>query len=366
MKNEWRILVGVCALVVGVYAYMAQSGVLESVGPDAADTYYNLLVQGFRAGQLSLKKEVPPGFTRLADPYDPTANSPYRLGPDRLHDLSYYKGRLYLYFGVTPALILFWPFVALTGHYLSHTTGRGGILRHRLSGQRGCAVARVAPLLCRSERVGGGGLRAGARFGDGRAGDVAALRRLRSGDQLRVYADDAGAGGDLEGVARAGAESAGGWRPRVWRTGWRWERGRRLLFGAVILLVPVVQAWRERRRMRLLIAAIGPIAVVGVGLMLYNALRFGSPFEFGLHYQLAVERQVARQFFRLRYVWFNFRVYFLEPARWSVRGLLTKISKATGRLLGSGLFKKLFIFVNLCSSIFLTDFFSFSLKNGTA
>ena len=37
-----------------------------------------------------------------------------------LLDLSYYKGRLYLYFGVTPALILFWPFAALTGHYLFH------------------------------------------------------------------------------------------------------------------------------------------------------------------------------------------------------------------------------------------------------
>ncbi len=119
MKNEWRILVGVCALVVGVYAYMAQSGVLDLVGSNAADTYYNLLVQGFRAGQLSLRKEVPPGFLRLADPYNPTANKLYRFGPDRLHDLSYYKGRLYLYFGVTPALILFWPFVALTGHYLS-------------------------------------------------------------------------------------------------------------------------------------------------------------------------------------------------------------------------------------------------------
>ena len=37
-----------------------------------------------------------------------------------LHDLSYYKGKLYLYFGVTPALVLFWPYVALTGHYLLH------------------------------------------------------------------------------------------------------------------------------------------------------------------------------------------------------------------------------------------------------
>ena len=37
-----------------------------------------------------------------------------------MHDLSYYKGKLYLYFGVTPAVALFWPYVALTGHYLLH------------------------------------------------------------------------------------------------------------------------------------------------------------------------------------------------------------------------------------------------------
>ena len=33
-------------------------------------------------------------------------------------DLSYYKGKFYLYFGVTPALVLFWPYLLLTGHYL--------------------------------------------------------------------------------------------------------------------------------------------------------------------------------------------------------------------------------------------------------
>ncbi len=120
MKNEWIVLGAVCVLVVGVYAYTAQSGPLELQSPDAANTYYNLLVRGFRAGQLSLKKEVPPGLAQLADPYDPTANAIYRAAPYRLHDLSYYNGRLYLYWGVTPALILFWPFVALTGHYLFH------------------------------------------------------------------------------------------------------------------------------------------------------------------------------------------------------------------------------------------------------
>ena len=41
---------------------------------------------------------------------------------DPLLDQSYYRGKLYLYFGVTPALLLFWPYAALTGHYLWHKT----------------------------------------------------------------------------------------------------------------------------------------------------------------------------------------------------------------------------------------------------
>ena len=93
-----------------------------------------------------------------------------------------------------------------------------------------------------------------------------------------------------------------------------------LLFGAVILLVPVAQCWRERRTVLApLLAATVPLALIGLGLMLYNALRFDSPFEFGIRYQLAGDPHLTRQFFSLRYLWFSFRVYFLEPAHWSGR-----------------------------------------------
>ena len=50
--------------------------------------------------------------------------------------------------------------------------------------------------------------------------------------------------------------------------------------------------------------------------MLYNALRFDSPFDFGFRCQLSGVRQFTQHFFSLNYLWFNFRVYFLEPARW--------------------------------------------------
>jgi Flp pilus assembly protein TadD len=52
--------------------------------------------------------------------------------------------------------------------------------------------------------------------------------------------------------------------------------------------------------------------------MLYNTLRFDSPFEFGWHHQLtAGYRSNIAQQFSLHYLWFNFRFYFLEPMRWS-------------------------------------------------
>jgi tetratricopeptide (TPR) repeat protein len=308
-----------CALVIGVYACLARSGPWESLSPNAAGSSYNLLAQGLRTGQLSLKKEVPPGFTRLADPYNPTANEPYQLGSAGLHDLSYYKGRLYLYFGVTPALILFWPFVALTGHYLSH----------RLAVLVFCTIGFLASV---------GVLHAAWRryFSDVSAWVVAA-GALALGlatvapvilPRADVYEVAISCGYMLTMLA-LGAIWGALHKPerRCWRLaaasaayGLAVAARPTLLFGAVVLLVPVIQAWREgRRAWTLLVAAIVPIALIGSGVLLYNALRFDSPFEFGQHYQLAAVPSATFQYFRPRFFWFNFRVYFLEPARWSAR-----------------------------------------------
>ena len=93
-----------------------------------------------------------------------------------------------------------------------------------------------------------------------------------------------------------------------------------LLFGAIILLVPVARAWREKQRAwPLSMAAAGPIMLIGMGLMLYNNLRFDNPLEFGQRYQLPLSREDTWRQFGLHYLWFNFRVAFLEPARWSSR-----------------------------------------------
>ena len=313
------VLAAMCALVIGVYAYTAHSGVPVSGSLSAADSYYNLLVQGFRAGQLSLKKEVPPGLAQLADPYDPTANARYRFAPYGLHDMSYYNGRLYIYFGVTPALILLWPYVALTGQFLSY--GQATVTF--------CALGFLTSvyLLYSLWR------RYSAEVSVWVVATTAVALGLATGVPIMlarcdVYEVSISCGYALTMLALAAIWKALHESRR--RLGWLAAAslayglavGARpsLLFGAVILLVPVVKVWRDRRTLLApLLAATVPIALIGCGLMTYNFLRFDSPFEFGLRYQLAGDRQLTRQFFSLRYLWFNFRVYFLQPACWSGR-----------------------------------------------
>jgi tetratricopeptide (TPR) repeat protein len=287
---------------------------VTATGLNAADAYYNLLVRGLRAGQLSLKEEAPPEPAQLADPYDRTANTPHGQ-----LDLSYYKGKFYLYFGATPAVVLFWPCVALTGHYLSQKDAAVIF----------CVVGFLVSvgLLCALWRryfaeVGVAVVAAGAL-----ALGLATFTPLLLA-RCDVYEVSVSCGYALMMLALAGIWKAlhdpkrRGWWLAAASAAYGLAVGARpnLLFGAVVLLVPVAQAWRERRSVwAVLTAATVPIALIGLVLMFYNARRFDNPFEFGLRYQLAGDRQIATHLFSPRYLWFNFRVFFLEPAHWSGR-----------------------------------------------
>jgi Flp pilus assembly protein TadD len=310
----------VAALVIGIFWMCAQSGLLELLGGKAANSYYNLLVEGFQAGHVSLNKPVPPGLAQLADPYDPDTNHAYRYSPYVLHDLSYFRGKLYLYFGVTPALVLFWPVAALTGHYLLH---REAVVIF-------CSVGVLASL----GLVHGIWRRYFPEVPTRIAGAAALALGLATSVPIVLQP------GEVYEVAISCAYACtmlalvGIWlalhRPaeRV-----RWLAAASLAFGlavgarptglpsSAILLIPLLAAAEEARAvppgkksplLHLLLAAAGPLTLCGLGLMAYNAQRFGSPFEFGQRYQVSSLRQDTVHF-RLSYLWFNFRLYFLEP-----------------------------------------------------
>lgn len=72
-------------------------------------SYYGLLTEALAAGEVHLKLIPDPKFLRLADPYaGPQATS-------RPHDMSFYRGKFYHYYGITPAVELMLPWHLLTG-----------------------------------------------------------------------------------------------------------------------------------------------------------------------------------------------------------------------------------------------------------
>jgi tetratricopeptide (TPR) repeat protein len=96
-----------------------------------------------------------------------------------------------------------------------------------------------------------------------------------------------------------------------------------LVFGAILLWVPVARAWfgpggsSMKQIALLVVAAVAPVTLVVSGLLLYNYVRFDNPFEFGWHYQLTnFQNHGARQF-SWSYVWYNFRFYFFQPMHWT-------------------------------------------------
>jgi len=305
------------ALIVAITAWNAQPYVAKLAFLDTKESYYNLLVQSLRAGHLDLNKQAPPGLAKLSDPYDPALNAPYIVD---VFDLSYYKGKFYLYFGITPALVLFWPYAALTGHYLPD---KAALIIFFTVG-----IAAAADLLLAIWR------RYAPQANIWLA--VTAWFVLSLAVALTLWCNV------YEVVLISGFAFVMLALAALWRA-WHQPRHRAmwlalaslayglaigsrpsLLFGGVILVMPVIQAWREakdqasyRQAGWLLAAAVGPIMLIGIGLMFYNDLRFGSPFEFGWRYQLNMiyEPTTARQF-SLHYLWFNLRYYFLEPIRW--------------------------------------------------
>jgi tetratricopeptide (TPR) repeat protein len=324
-RRAWHIVFGLaCVMVIGIFAWSAEPGFHGVATPRPEDCYYNLLVQGFRAGQLNVKRDAPPALASVSNPYDPAVNKQYIWDShDLCHDMSFYKGKLYLYFGVVPALTLYWPYVVLTGHYLPD---KGAVVIFFALGFLISAGLLHSIWRRYFPHVGVWVMAAGV-MATGLATGIWEI--LPSCD---VYETAMSGGFAFAMLALAG----------IWKAlhepnrKMRWQLlaslayglaiGSRpsLFFGAIILLVPVAQAWFDpneqgcrRRAGLLLVPTVIPIALVGLGLMLYNYLRFQNPFEFGWHYLLADMRNVPTRQFGLGYFWFNAHFYFLGPMRWT-------------------------------------------------
>lgn len=318
-RFEAFAVAGACAAIIAGYFWTAWPAVPQYGLFEPSQQHFNQLVAGFRSGQLSLKQPPAPEMASLADPYDPAQNGDYRL-----HDASYYHGRYFIYYGVTPALILFWPYVALTGHYLAQKYAVAVFCSLGLL--IGAALIREIRREC-TPGIGTGVLLASV-IAFGTVSGVAFL--VRRPEMYEVSISCA--------YAMTVAALAALWRsldPRrndlLWTTlasllfGMAVAARPTFVFGAAVVLIPVafLPAYPARApgmggcRWKRAVAACGPLACIGVGLATYNFLRFGNPTEFGIKYLLMGQRVTRFFSFDWRVIWLNARIYFALPTKLS-------------------------------------------------
>lgn len=299
------------ALVIAFYSWTAVSdNVSWRFGSEQKD-YYNLLIDGFLDGQLSLKAEVPRELLSVGDPYDPVQR-PSGVG---LHDASLYRGKYYIYYGVAPAVTLLLPFRLATGIDLPL---KAAVLAVAVAGFTFGTILLVGLQREFFPRA-GPWLMAGLIASFGLCSGVALLVRRSSMYELPI----------ASGFCWAMAALFCSWRAlkadqrrRFWLmlggTAWGLAIGSRptyLLAPAGLLAV----AWfsgRKRDRPANLGVALAPLAIIGAALGWYNHARFGNFAEFGVRYILSGVHESKIEHFRPRYVAWNAQAYFVSGSSW--------------------------------------------------
>lgn len=311
-----RLLPAAFIAVVAVYLFLGAMGVTDRGNPDPRDAPYNLLARGLTSGHLYLAREAPEFLRKLPNPYDPAANAPARDSfTYRLSDLSYYRGRIYMYFGVAPALLVFIPWHLLTGLWLTQWLAvvllcAAGLLVNLST--VGAVRARIFPgsapwMAAAAALILGIGSYAPLLLSSADMWEVPiALGYLCVSVSLRCLwqaFENPRAPARWIGIASAAFGIAFASRPNE-------------LPNALILLLPF--AIREvRSSVRAWFAALVPLCLCGAGVALYNSLRFGSPFEFGTSYMLVGAPYIRAHPFSAQYAWTNLRVYMLQAVDWS-------------------------------------------------
>jgi hypothetical protein len=285
------------------------------------DDLYNRLSDGFLAGQLSFIEKPNPALADLQDPWDPAQNA----GLSTFHDVSYFHGKYYLYFGAAPAVLLLAPWKAVTGTYLGENVAAAVFSWLGVAASMGLVL-----VLRRRHFPALGGWVAGLCLVGLAFGNFAPiLLRRPVYYELAISSAYAFAMAALLFVALAQEE---GPRRRLWLALAGLSYGLTLasrpnyLFGAVVLLVPFIPAWRAWRgngahhipKLRRDLIAVGaPLAAVVALLVVYNALRFGSPLEFGTYYMISGLHPQHQATTSVGYLPTNLWFYFLAPAQLS-------------------------------------------------
>jgi hypothetical protein len=276
VRLSWRrgSLVLFVALLATVHLWIVTGG-RWNFAANPSGTLYGRQAAAFLAGQLALLESPPDALLALPDPYDGRAWLRIMTTPD----LSLYGDRFYLYFGPFPAVV----FAALALVGLRIPDGMLGLAfdialvplfgtalafaRQRFAPAGSWALDRLMLLAF--------GLAAPLLFMLGRLSVYETA--IAGGQALLLF------GLSLGLAARA---TGAGWWLSLAGLALGLAAATRLSLLPALVVVAFLLAALQRQRRRAIVALLGPLVALVALLGVYNAARFGSPFETGLQYAI--------------------------------------------------------------------------------
>ena len=237
------------------------------------ERYYAALTEGFLRGQLDMPYPRDARWDKVLNAYDFEQREKQGMAW-AMWDASYYGGKFYLYFSPVPILLFYLPFRLIAGAYPPDTLVATVMsawaflmcvaFARRVLGERSRVPFAIWVLLI--------GL-----------GNVLPFTLTN----VRAYEVAVAAGIALTATF---AYSLLRWtetqstKHTIWMSVWLALAIATRPNLAVLLLIIVIALFRHRRAA---VAALVPLVVVGIALGIYNAARFGSPFELGMTYQIS-------------------------------------------------------------------------------
>jgi hypothetical protein len=278
---------------------------------------YGAQTDAWFSGQTSLKIQPSPELAKLSDPYDAQQNAPYRV-----MDLSYYRGKYFLYGGCGPIIMLFGPWRLATGTYLTEPTA---VAVFDLSASLLCLGTLVAAWRRHFPGASGWLISGGSLAVS--LGNTA-LIHLDRVDWHEVTQSSATfctiAAAAAAFISLGSRRRAGAWLAASGAACGMAVACRPSFLPVAILPFPICVAlsYADEREApanvfgRFVRWAVRPalwLALAAVGLLIYNQIRFGSPFESGGRLELNGDAMVHRQMFSTRFLAENLARFCLTP-----------------------------------------------------
>lgn len=294
---------------------------------------YHHLTESLQQGHTYLNLEVPQSLIDLEDPYDASVrDSSMQEGEGYPHDVAYYNGHYYVYFGVGPVIVFFLPYNLITGAHMPIHIAlylSAMLVALAVMGLLSQIIKKwypKTPLLIY--------LMFACLFTNG-FGLLYAMQRPDFYSLPIVLAAASSLGGLYFWMSSVEKEKISAWRLCVGSLCMAFVAACRpqFLLGsflAIVLFWDVVFKERKlfsKKSLFHTICFILPYVLVAAGVMYYNDVRFGSVFDFGANYNLTYNNMPYRgwRLDRLLYSIFGFLFYpfgvtnsfpFIEPGHY--------------------------------------------------